>query len=155
MDIQIQILACEMHGDEDISEINNLLGQLSSNAEIVTKEDVLRVGMSTNIHLAVARDIDAPRNRGYRIVGMATLIEKRQLVGFSGFIEDVVVDEAYRSHGVAEHLNLFLIEIAKMLGMQHLELTSNPKRIAAHKLYDKLGYVDRDTRVRRLDLSRK
>ena len=78
-----------------------------------------------------------------------------QLVGFSGFIEDVVVDEAYRSHGIAEHLNLFLIEIAKMLGMQHLELTSNPKRIAAHKLYDKLGYVDRDTRVRRLDLSRK
>ena len=155
MDIQIQILACEMHGDEDISEINNLLGQLSSNAEIVTKEDVLRVSMSSNTHLAVARDLDAPRNGGFRIVGMATLLEKRQLMGFSGFIEDVVVDEAYRGHGIAERLNLFLIEIAKMLGMEHLELTSNPKRIAAHKLYDKLGYVDRDTRVRRLNFLQK
>lgn len=139
--------------DGDIREINKLMKQLSTSAKRVSRDTIFKV--IADARLAVAYDLGVPGTRGRCIVGMATLIRKPQLMGLSGFIEDVVVDEAYRGHGIAERLNLCLIEEAKMLGMKHLDLTSNPKRVIANKLYDKLGYVDRDTRVRRLDLSQK
>lgn len=134
--------------DEDVVSINELMKQLSSHVEEISRQGVSRV--IAGGHVAMAIDLDAPYGGGFRIVGMATLLERRQLMGFFGSIEDVVVDEAYRGQGIAERLNQCLIKKAKKLGMKHLELTSNPKRTAAHKLYDKLGYVDRDTRIRRL-----
>ena len=134
--------------DEDVVGINNLMKQLSSHAEEISGESVSKV--IAGGHIAMAIDLDAPCGVGFRIVGMATLLEKRQLMGFFGSIEDVVVDEAYRGQGIAKKLNQCLIRKAKKLGMRHLDLTSNPKRVAANKLYDELGYGDRDTRTRRL-----
>lgn len=132
----------------DVDSMNELMRQLSSHAEETSRDNILKV--IAGGYIAVARDLDALYADGSRIIGMATLLEKRQLMGFFGFIEDVVVDEAYRGQGIAERLNQCLIKKAKRLGMKHLELTSNPKRTSAHRLYDKLGYVDRDTRIRRL-----
>lgn len=152
MKIRVEVLSKRFaFADEDIHAVNELMKQLSSHAGEVSGERISKV-VADN-HIAIARDLDAPYGGGgFRIVGMATLLEKRQLMGFFGSIEDVVVDEVYRGQGIAKNLNQCLIRRAKKLGMRHLDLTSNPKRVAANKLYDELGYVDRDTRTRRLIL---
>ncbi len=142
-------------GDEedfraDTREINVLLQQLSPGVPEVRMDDV---NVVSNLgYFILARDMDAPRGNGHRIVGMATLTERRQLTGRYGYIDDVVVDEAYRGHGIGEQLTIALIEEAKSRGLRHIDLTSNPQRVAANKLYLGLGFVKRETNVYRLKL---
>ena len=134
----------------DVRDINALLKHLSPEAPEVRMSDLQNTDALGC--LAVARDLDAPRGNGCRIVGMATLTERRQLVGRFGYIDDVVVDEAYLRKGIAEQLNLMLIEMAKNRHLKHLDLTSSPARVAANKLYPKLGYEKRETNVYRKNL---
>lgn len=151
MNLRLDVLAgSALLGAVDVRDIKALLKQLSPLVPHVSASDIFKV--IAGGCLAVMRDLDSPRDDGYALVGMATLLKKRQLMGFSGLIEDVVVDEAYRGKGIAEALNLRLIEEAKRLGMKHLDLTSNPEREAANRLYQKLGYERRETNVYRKKL---
>jgi len=135
----------------DVRDINALLKQLSPKAPEIHIGDVQNT--CARGFLAVARDADVRRGGNCRIVGMATLTERRQLVGRFGYIDDVVVDEAYLRKGIAEQLNLMLIEMAaKNRHLKHLDLTSSPERVAANKLYLKLGYEKRETNVYRKKL---
>lgn len=68
------------------------------------------------------------------------------------WIEDVVVDEAARGHGVGEALNLEALRIARELGAITVDLTSRPSREAANRLYQRLGFTERETNVYRFDL---
>ena len=136
--------------DDDIRDIGVLLGCLSDHAPRVSPADLLEVAIES--HLFVVSDLDAPRGNGYRIVAMATLVIQRTLMGRSGYVHDVVVDEAYRGKGIAERLNRRLIEEAQRLGMRHIDLTSGPEREAANRLYLKLGYERRATNVYRKKL---
>jgi ribosomal protein S18 acetylase RimI-like enzyme len=68
------------------------------------------------------------------------------------WIEDVVVDESARGHGVGEALNLAAIDESRKRGAITVELTSRPSREAANRLYQKMGFVARDTNVYRYSL---
>jgi ribosomal protein S18 acetylase RimI-like enzyme len=68
------------------------------------------------------------------------------------WIEDVVVDSAARGHGVGEALNQAAILEARHRGAITVELTSRPSREAANRLYQRLGFVARETNVYRHDL---
>jgi ribosomal protein S18 acetylase RimI-like enzyme len=50
---------------------------------------------------------------------------------------------------VGEALNLFAIEEARKRGAVTVDLTSRPSREAANRLYQRLGFVARDTNVYR------
>ena len=67
--------------------------------------------------------------------------------GLVGKIDDIVVIPRYRNYGLATKLCKHLIDIAKAKKAKHIELTSNPKRTAAHKLYKKLGFKKKKTNV--------
>jgi ribosomal protein S18 acetylase RimI-like enzyme len=67
-------------------------------------------------------------------------------------IEDVVVDEAARGTGTAVALTAAAMEEAKRLGATTIDLTSRPSRVAANKLYQRLGFVQRETNVYRYQL---
>lgn len=85
------------------------------------------------------------------IVGMATLVHVYKTTGFEGHIEDVVIDENYRSLGLGNDLTQHLIARARELKMTSISLTSNPdnpKRAEAIKLYQKLGFVERQGLMR-------
>jgi ribosomal protein S18 acetylase RimI-like enzyme len=154
MNYQLQDLSKNEITNSDIEDINSLIKQLSPNTTVcIQVGDVLQI--LKNAVIVVMRDLDVVRGGDGRIVGMTTLVKKHQLMGFFGFIEDVVVDKDYHRQGIAEKMNLYLIDIARNLGMKHLDLTSNPTRTAGNSLYDKLGYVVRDTFVRRLVISGK
>ena len=86
------------------------------------------------------------------VIGMATLATFRIPTGLRAWIEDVVVDEAGRGQGVGEALTNAMVERARELGCRTVDLTSRPSREAANRLYQRLGFVARDTNVYRLEI---
>jgi ribosomal protein S18 acetylase RimI-like enzyme len=68
------------------------------------------------------------------------------------WIEDVVVDESARGRGVGDLLNRAALDRARELGAKTVDLTSRPSREAANRLYQRIGFVARDTNVYRFDL---
>ena len=129
--------------DEVVDAFARLIPQLSSApppdaAELAT----IMAGGST---IFVAR-IDGV------IVGTVTLVLYRIATGLKAWIEDVVVDENARGHGVGESLNMAAVEQAGRHGAKAVSLTSRPSREAANRLYQRIGFSVRDTNVYRYDL---
>ena len=90
---------------------------------------------------------------GTKIVGAASLMLAINLDGIGGRVENVVVDSDYQKQGIGRRLMEALIERAKHHGLNSLDLTSKPTRIAANALYLGLGFELRQTNAYRLDLS--
>jgi len=61
----------------------------------------------------------------------------------------VVVDETARGRGVGEALSQEAVRRALDLGARTVELTSRPSREAANRLYQRLGFVRRDSNLYR------
>lgn len=85
------------------------------------------------------------------IMGSMTLAMFRIPTGLRAWIEDVVVDEDARGHGVGRLLNERALEIAREAGAKTVDLTSRPSREAANRLYKRLGFVERETNVYRYE----
>jgi ribosomal protein S18 acetylase RimI-like enzyme len=83
------------------------------------------------------------------VVGALTLVLFRIPTGMRAWIEDVVVDQSARGHGVGEALGREALRRAQSAGARTLDLTSRPSRHAANRLYKRLGFVQRDTNVYR------
>ena len=84
-----------------------------------------------------------------KIVGTLTLVMFPIPTGMRAWIEDVVVDESARGQGIGEALSLEALSIAQAAGARTVDLTSRPSRQAAGKLYEKVGFQLRETRVYR------
>jgi GNAT superfamily N-acetyltransferase len=61
-----------------------------------------------------------------------------------------VVDESFRRQGLSKLLVAHAIEFVKGKQIPLLMLTSNPKRIAANKLYQAMGFGRKETNVYRM-----
>lgn len=79
------------------------------------------------------------------IVGALSLTVYRVPTGIRSIIEDVIVDESARGQGIGEALIRRALETAKEADATHVTLTSNPKREAANRLYQKMGFIKRET----------
>lgn len=87
------------------------------------------------------------------IVGMLTLCIYHCPTARKVWVEDVVVDSAYRGQGLGKELAAFAIDyVEKNLAPCSLMLTSRPSRIAANKLYQKAGFEQRQTNVYKIDI---
>jgi ribosomal protein S18 acetylase RimI-like enzyme len=129
---------------ELVEAMARLLPQLSSSAPAPTTAELDEIATSPATVLLVAR-LDG------RIVGSLTLALFRIPTGMRAWIEDVVVDEAARGHGVGDALNRTALEIAAERGARTVDLTSRPSREAANRLYRRLGFQARETNVYRFD----
>ena len=67
-------------------------------------------------------------------------------------LDEIIVDESYRRRGLGKELMTRLITIATNHGVRLITLTSNPKRVAARKLYESLNFKIYDTNVYELKL---
>ncbi len=83
------------------------------------------------------------------IVGSLTLAFYRIPTGLKAWIEDVVVDDAARGHGVGRLLNEAALAEAQQRGAKDVSLTSRPSRDAANRLYQRIGFEARNTNVYR------
>ena len=125
-------------------EINALLAQLSKEREC-TLEHLKKVVKNSTSELWVAI-------KDGNIVGMATLALIVKPAGVTVQLEDVVVDESARGQGLGRKLCEKVIERAKVRGASSIHLTSRPSREAANVLYQKLGFVRKETNVYRMTL---
>ncbi len=123
-------------------DLNRLLPQLCSNPEQITAT-WLRHLFNSGTRIFAALDEG-------RIVGVVLLCQMVILTGQKDWIEDVVVDAAYRRRGVASTL-MDVAELASRAGKaKGCNLTSNPNRREARRMYGRRGYTLRDTGVFRL-----
>ncbi|HUS61094.1 MAG TPA: GNAT family N-acetyltransferase [Acidimicrobiales bacterium] len=93
-------------------------------------------------------------------VGTLTLALFRIPTGLRAWIEDVIVDEAARGDAmqtadgqrVGVALTMAAIDRSRALGAKTVDLTSRPSRVAANKIYQRIGFTERETNVYRFTL---
>lgn len=125
-----------------VDDINNLLPQLSTSAQPLTAERLNYV-FASGTRVFAAFD-------GDKIVGTVLLCTMVILVGRKDWIEDVVVDGNYRRRNIATVLMEMAHRVSRERGAKSINLTSNPERGGARKLYGDMGYVERNTGIFRL-----
>jgi ribosomal protein S18 acetylase RimI-like enzyme len=132
--------------DELVDAFKRLTPQLSRSNPPPTREELDEVVRSHASRLLIARDDDGA------IIGSLTLVLFRIPTGVRAWIEDVVVDEAARGKGIGDALNREALRIAKDAGAVTVDLTSRPSREAANRLYQRIGFKQRETNVYRYEL---
>ena len=132
--------------DELVDAFARLTPQLSRSNPAPTREQLDEIVRSDASRLLVARGDDGT------IVGSLTLVLFRIPTAVRAWIEDVVVDEAARGQGIGEALNREALRIAAEAGAKTVDLTSRPSREAANRLYQRIGFKQRDTNVYRYEL---
>lgn len=142
-----EIEETENFTQEDYEACLKLLPQLLPTAKLPTFEEFKKI-----IEPPITRFFVAREKSTKKIVGMLTLILYRIPIGLCARIEDLVVDENHRKKGIGTKLCRTAIDTAKNAGAMKLDLTSNPSRIGAHRLYESLGFTIYDTSVYRLVL---
>lgn len=130
--------------DDLVETVARILPQLSRSSPPPTAAELAEIIDSPASEVLVAR-VDG------KIVGTLTLVIFRIPTGMRAWIEDVVVDEAARGHGVGEALNRFALDLAKQRGCKTVDLTSRPSREAANRMYQRIGFQARETNVYRYD----
>lgn len=126
---ELEVLGRALHEDERTFSAEQLDEILHNNTAI----------------MMVAKD-------GEKIIGMATLYVIPKVGSRNGLLEDVVVDAAYRGQGLGEKLVSSVIETGRERKLKSIFLTSRAVRVAAHKLYEKLGFEIKETDVFKLSL---
>jgi ribosomal protein S18 acetylase RimI-like enzyme len=144
----LQVTEATAVDDELVGAFAALIPQLSSSSPPPGRaelEEIVRSAATTVLVARLAVDGEATGD----VVGSLTLVLFRTPTGRRAIIEDVVVDEAARGRGVGEALTVAALDRARTLGAGTVDLTSRPSREAANRLYQRLGFVLRDTNVYR------
>ena len=129
---------------EIVAAFAMLIPQLSKSNPPPTHDELAAIVASEASTLFIARVHGV-------ICGSLTLATFRIPTGMRAWIEDVVVDDSARGHGVGAELNHAAIAKARELGAVSVDLTSRPSREAANRLYQRLGFKLRETNVYRFD----
>ena len=125
------------HTPQDLEDLDVLMHELSATS--FCNEELLNNALNdANVHVYVIRDC------GY-IVATGTLCIKHTLEFTIADIESVVVSSKCRGRGYGKELMAAMIEAAKKMNVHHIQLTSNPKRVAANQLYQDIGFERYDT----------
>jgi GNAT superfamily N-acetyltransferase len=127
--------------------LSRLLPQLNPKLAVPDRERLERLVEDPDVVLLVARD-------GEQIVGTTTVIVYTTPFWIKARLDEVVVDEAARGKGVGEALVKAALDVGRDRGAQIAELQSGrgPRREAAHRLYERLGFEVRDSDVFRIVL---
>ncbi|MEZ5280783.1 MAG: GNAT family N-acetyltransferase [Acidimicrobiales bacterium] len=144
---EIEIAICDTVDADVVEAFARLIPQLSRSSAPPDAQVLQGIVDHDACTLLLARD-------GDRIVGSMTLVVFPIPTGVRAWIEDVVVDDAARGKGVGAALNIRALEIAAEMGAKTVDLTSRPSREAANRLYQRLGFVARETNVYRYDPAR-
>ena len=136
--VEIKTYSAEYH-----EAMQRFLVQLTTNPMTLTEEMLRQLLASENSHLFFLI-------KDEQIAGMLTVGIYYSPTGGKAWIEDVVVDETFRGQGLSKLLVAHAIEFTQSQGIPSLMLTSNPKRIAANKLYQAMGFTHKETNVYRM-----
>jgi ribosomal protein S18 acetylase RimI-like enzyme len=127
-----------------------LIPQLTSHNPPPSRQELALLISSPSSILFMAQHL----NFDTEIIGLACVVIYRVPTGVRAYIEDVIVDENARGRGVGEALMQACLERAEHAGASQVMLTSNPNRQAANRLYQRMGFEQRNTNVYRFRLKR-
>jgi len=132
------------YSSQDLSDLDSLMHELSATS--FCREELLRAALEdANVHVYVIRDEG-------RIAAVGTLCIKHTLEFTIADIESVVVSGRCRGRGYGKELMSALIDAARSSQAHHIQLTSNPARVAANRLYQALGFRRYETNCYKLEL---
>ena len=138
------IIELKTYSTEYHEAAQRFLDQLTSTPMTLTEEMFRQLLESDNSHqFFLLKD--------GQIAGMLTVGTYCSPTGGKAWIEDVVVDEAFRGQGLSKLLVAHAIGFVKERNIPLLMLTSNPKRIAANKLYQAMGFAHKETNVYKIN----
>lgn len=123
-----------------LSDINHLLSQLSNHPVNLEETDLHDIISSTCSRLFMLL------HEGHGI-GMISLCSYKSPTGTKAWIEDVVIDSAFRNKGLGRLMMKNVVDIVRCQGDATIMLTSRPSRIAANQLYQSLGFEKKETNV--------
>ena len=127
----------------DWRQVNFLLKQLSEGKSI-SWPDYQQLFENEDTYLVFLSDyVEDVKRR----VGMATLCITHSPTGSKAWVEDVVIDQAFRGRGLSHRLIACMKLKAAEKGIKKIMLTSRPARVAANRLYQEEGFVRRETNV--------
>ena len=122
---------------QDLADLDVLMHELSATS--FCNEELLKNALSdANVYVFVIRNED-------HIIATGTLCIKHTLEFTIADIESVVVSSRFRGRGYGKKLMAAMIETAKKMNVHHIQLTSNPARVAANQLYQDLGFERYET----------
>ena len=139
----VTIRVAEVADEKLVAAYQRLPPQLSSSSPAPTAAELAEIIRSDSATVLIAED-----DKG-DILGSMTLVLFRIPTGVRAWIEDVVVDTEARGMGIGQALNEYAIQMAEQAGAKTIDLTSRPSREAANRLYQRLGFVARETNVYR------
>lgn len=142
----IEVMRLTTASHNDVDDLAVLAKELRGKDCAMTAGDLSSMLADPHIILVVARDND-------HIVGMATLYILQEVGKRGSYLENVIISARYQGQGLGEGLVRTLIDMAREHAVESIKLTSRPERIAAHKLYEKLGFKKYETDVFKLSLA--
>ena len=142
----IESLTAESADAATLSDLRGMLPHLT--ARTVDLEVALRRTLADPASTVMI----ARQDPGECVMGMITLVLYNVLTGMRARIEDLVVEPRGRGSGVGAQLVEAAVARARAAGADVVDLTSNPQREAANRLYLRLGFVHWQTNVYRLPL---
>ena len=138
-----EIIEIQTYSQEYHEAMQRFLDQLTSSPMTLTETMFRELLVSENSHLFFLM-------KDGQIAGMLTVGIYYSPTGGKAWIEDVVVDESFRGQGLSKLLVAHAIEFTKAKQVPSLMLTSNPKRVAANKLYQSIGFGRKETNIYRM-----
>ena len=123
-----------------LESINKLLSQLTSSEVKLNEIDLKEILKSDSTELYFMA-------YGDEIIGMFTLGFYITPTGRKCWLEDVVIDSAYRGKSLGKVLMQEVKDIVVGKGNITLMLTSKPSRVAANRLYQGSGFDIKETNV--------
>jgi len=140
--VTVRVEVLDKVTDEAVEAFARLLPQLSSSAAPLDRAALEQVVGAPATTILVARSGDT-------ISGTLSLVMFPIPTGVRAWIEDVIVDEAARGQGIGEALTVQALRLAEAAGARTVDLTSRPSRQAAGRLYERVGFQARSTRLYR------
>ena len=140
-----QIIEATRYEAAYLDSVQQLLNQLTTHPMELTEAMLRQTIESKNSHLFFLM-VDE------QVAGMITVGIYFSPTGGKAWIEDVVVDQAFRGQGLSKKLVAHAIQFTKDQGIPSLMLTSNPTRVAANKLYQGMEFGRKETNVYKMNL---
>jgi mutator protein MutT len=119
----------------DIDLVKKLVAQLDPSA-VINEQSLYRAMLNGYV---------SKIEENKKLMGMGWIFPRQTLLRKQAVVEDMIVDESQRGKGYGEKILLDLIAWSKKQGVEVVELTTNPKRIAANALYQKVGFKLHET----------
>ncbi len=123
--------------------IKDLFPQLTTFRKPPEKEDLKEIiATDSTILLILTKD-----KAGLEIIGTLSIAFYKTPSGHHAWVEDVIVDKQFRGKGLGKALMNKALELARERKAYSVNLTSMPERLAANKLYQKLGFKKNKTNL--------